>query len=86
MRNSVAKKIKKKVALAMYVGDGVSESDVMNDRKSVYASSDFKPVYRARKKKHNNLHHATNVVSHPTKPGIKFTGKENLKRLSDKKK
>jgi outer membrane protein assembly factor BamA len=76
MRNAVAKRLKKTVALAMYVGEGVSEADVLKGRKSVYSSSDFKPVYRARKKKHNNPHHATNVVEYPTKPGAKFPGKQ----------
>jgi outer membrane protein assembly factor BamA len=72
MRNKLAKMIKREVALKMYVGDDVTEADVRKDRKAVYASSDFKPVYRARKKKVNHPHHATNVVEHPTKPGIKF--------------
>lgn len=80
MRNKVAKIIKKDIALKMYMGDGISEQDVLKDRKQVYASSDFKAVYRAKKKKHNNPHHATNEVEFPTKPGIKFTGKERLKK------
>lgn len=53
MRNKVAKKLKMDVALALYVGEGVTEQDVKDDRKTVFASSDFKPVYRARKKNYN---------------------------------
>ena len=83
MRNKLAKRLKKEVALKMYVGDGVTEKDVLKDRKSVYESSDFKPVYRSRKKRHNNPAHQTNVVRFPTKPGIKFTGKERLKKKNN---
>lgn len=52
MRNKLAKKLKMDVALALYAGEDVTEQDVRNDRKAVFASSDFKPVYRARKKNH----------------------------------
>lgn len=76
MRNKLAKVIKKDIAIKMYVGDDVTESDIRKDRKSVYASSDFKSIYRARKKKVNNPHHSTNEVFYPTKPGVNFPGKQ----------
>jgi hypothetical protein len=50
----------------------------------VFASSDFKPVYRARKKKIIKPHHGTVVNEYPTKPGIKFTGKARLERMKAK--
>lgn len=50
MNNKRAKGIKLQVAEDMYVGDGVTLEDIKKDTKSVYASSDFKPVYRSAKK------------------------------------
>lgn len=67
MRNKIAKKLKMEVAIAMYVGDGVTEKEVKEDRKSVFASDDFKPVYRARKKNHYRVieQQATEVTTVP---------------------
>jgi hypothetical protein len=53
MRNSLAKKLRLDVAVKLFVGEGVSKEDVLKDKKSVYASDEFKSVYRARKKNHN---------------------------------
>lgn len=50
MRGKRAKQLKREVAFKMYVGDGVTWDDVKKDKNSVYSSSDFKPVYRAKKK------------------------------------
>ena len=66
MRNKTAKRLKKQVAIGMYVGDGVTEQDIMDDRKSVYASPDFKKVFRARKK--NYLKFPLPRVKHMEQP------------------
>lgn len=50
MRNKSAKNLKKRIAVDMYVGDGVTVEDIRKEKKSVYASPDFKKIYRARKK------------------------------------
>lgn len=42
--------------------------------------------YKRLKRSYKNPHYAPVVVWHPTKPGIKFTGKEVLKRMAEKKK
>lgn len=61
MRNKVAKKLRKQVALKMYVGDDVSKKDVLAGIKDVYAEKQFKSVARARKKKHHD--HPQTVIT-----------------------
>jgi hypothetical protein len=70
MRNKIAKKLKMNVALAMYVGDDVTAQDVRNDRKSVFASTDFKPVYRARKKNYSKTEQVVYVKPDDTPPEV----------------
>lgn len=53
MRQKVAKKLKREVAVKMYAGDDVTEAEVLANRKEIYANADFKPVYRSRKKNYN---------------------------------
>jgi outer membrane protein assembly factor BamA len=50
MRQKLAKKLRMDVALALYVGDDVTAEDVKKDRKTVFASSDFKPVIQSKEK------------------------------------
>jgi 2-hydroxy-3-keto-5-methylthiopentenyl-1-phosphate phosphatase len=83
MRNSVAKRLKKEVAIALYSGDDVSEQDVMDDRKTVFASDDFKSVYRARKKNYNR--HETvvkNIIKDET-PDVIINNMMTVRKRAD---
>lgn len=86
MRNKRAKEIKRSVALKMYVGDGVTEKDVLKDRKDVFAEPQFKAVNRSARKRYNNPSHSQVVVPHPTKPDILFRGRYKLARMRAKTK
>lgn len=50
MNGKRAKRIKRTVAMAMYVDDEVTLAEVKKNKHEVYASADFKPVYRSAKK------------------------------------
>ena len=54
MRNKKAKELKREVMFKMYLDKETTKEELQKERKSVFASSDFKPVYRSRKKNYNS--------------------------------
>jgi len=61
MRSITAKRLKNEVMYAMYLDKETSKEELKKNRKDVFASSDFKPVYRAKKKNYNKTVQYVNV-------------------------
>jgi len=61
MRNVTAKRLKREVMYAMFLDKETSKAELQKSKKDVFASSDFKPVYRAKKKNYNKTIQEVNV-------------------------
>ena len=80
MRNKTAKEVKRKVMFAMYMDKETSKEELQKERKSVFASSDFKSVYRARKKNYNKTEQIPNLDYSPKWPKVFPTVEDVLMR------